>query len=761
MLAALSLITLAAFAQPIDTVYVLPGTMRAGRHPIPSDPVIEALVKGSWQPPADARAIKSNAEGWFEDRALRSAYVYMPVEATSDGTVLLDAAGHTMVYVNGVPRGGDPYGFGYLTLPIRLHKGRNDLLFVSGRGRIRAAIQQVQKPVEFDVRDLTSPDVLTTDRGRLEAAIVVRNASEKDLTNLEISAKSAEGREVRSKLPRVPGESIRKVPFNFEVPGTLPKDKVSLTVRLLQGGNLLDEKTVDIRVRDPKQTYKRTFRSRVDDSVQYYVVNPAQKPSKSNALVLSVHGASVEATNQADAYKSKDDVTIVAATNRRPYGFDWEDWGRIDALEVLSIAKRTIPHDPASVHITGHSMGGHGTWYLGTLYPDLFASVSPAAGWISFWSYGGGWDPENPTPTEQILRRSMNASDVLARLQNTQAQGLFVLHGDADESVPVSEARHMKEELTKIGHKDFGYHEVPGAGHWWSNEAVDWPGIFDVVRRRRLDPNPDRIDFTTPNPAVSAHMAWATVEQQEKPLEPSRIRLSRSPSGVGWTIEGTTTNVAKLRLAPIAGQSVLEAQLDGQSLKPRSKGSVVLTKVDGRWTESDHRGEKSSQRSGPFKQAFDRNMAFVYGTHGTPEENEWARNKARFDAETWYYRGNGSVDVLPDTEADGLGDRNLILYGNARTNSVIANHKSDLPVSLEDKGSVAALFIAPLKGSERMASVIGGTDLVSMRRTDRLPYLGAGTAYPDWILFDGEGIVGDGFYGNDWKVDPATSAWRK
>lgn len=27
-------------------------------------------------------------------------------------------------------------------------------------------------------------------------------------------------------------------------------------------------------------------------------------------------------------------------TNRRPYGFDWEDWGRMDALEVLEVAQK-------------------------------------------------------------------------------------------------------------------------------------------------------------------------------------------------------------------------------------------------------------------------------------------------------------------------------------------------------------------------------------------------------------------------------------
>jgi len=31
---------------------------------------------------------------------------------------------------------------------------------------------------------------------------------------------------------------------------------------------------------------------------------------------------------------------LVAPTNRRPYGYDWEDWGRADALEVLEAEAR-------------------------------------------------------------------------------------------------------------------------------------------------------------------------------------------------------------------------------------------------------------------------------------------------------------------------------------------------------------------------------------------------------------------------------------
>ncbi len=180
----------------------------------------------------------------------------------------------------------------------------------------------------------------------------------------------------------IPALSLRKVPVKLPVPeGDLGKgQKFEIECTFLR---VIDKATITLQVKKPSETHRETFFSNIDGSLQYFGVNPAQKPDRTNALVLSLHGAGVEAIGQASAYGSKDWCTLVAPTNRRPYGFDWEDIGRLDALEVLDIAKKEFPHDPESVHLTGHSMGGHGTWSIGTLYPDLFASIAPSAAWIS------------------------------------------------------------------------------------------------------------------------------------------------------------------------------------------------------------------------------------------------------------------------------------------------------------------------------------------------------------------------------------------
>ena len=54
-----------------------------------------------------------------------------------------------------------------------------------------------------------------------------------------------------------------------------------------------------------------------------------------------------------------------------------------------------------------------------------------------------------------------------------------------------------------------------------------------------------------------------------------------------------------------------------------------------------------------------------------------------------------------------------------------------------------------------------------MRLTDQLPYFVSGVAYPDWIILRTaclksarQGIVGAGFFGIDWALQPSDSAWR-
>ena len=192
--------------------------------------------------------------------------------------------------------------------------------------------------------------------------------------------------------------------------------------------------------------------------------------------------------------------------------------------------------------------------------------------------------------------------------------------------------------------------------------------------------------------------------------------------------------------------------------------------------------QKGSHRYGPFKHAFNHRMVFVYGTQGTPEENQWAYAKARFDAETFWYRGNGAVDVVADTEFDPREDRDrgVILYGNADTNLQWSALLGTCPlqvkrgeVTLGDQvipgDDLSCLFLYPRPDS-RAASVgvVSGTGPTGMRLTDRMPVFLAGVHYPDYLVTgsevlsdDSEGIRVAGYWNPNWQVDETQQAWNR
>lgn len=315
------------------------------------------------------------------------SYIYLTYQAEKDQAALLNIKGNSGVYVNGVPHMGDAYSLGYMYIPVALRKGLNEF-YVRGASVI-ASLSFPTKPVVLNTEDLTMPFVVVSkDNSHLQGALVVLNTTNSDLKGLKMKSTCA-GKESVTTIPVVPAMSSRKVPFVFDGTAVPGKGKYECTVALMRDATVLDETKVPIEAVTAAEQYSATFVSNIDGSLQYYAVTPQQPGTNTTnaALFLSVHGAGVEAIGQARAYKPKDWGTLVAATNRRPRGFNWEDWGRLDALEVLAIAKEKFKPDPQHVYLTGHSMGGHGTWFLGATYPDKWAAIGACSGYPTLKGY--------------------------------------------------------------------------------------------------------------------------------------------------------------------------------------------------------------------------------------------------------------------------------------------------------------------------------------------------------------------------------------
>lgn len=723
-------------------------------------------------------------KGENEDGFRRNGYIYLSYTSDKEQTALLNIKGGNSVFINRVLHAGDPYASGWLYIPITLKKGLNEF-YVRGNFII-ASLSFPAKSILLNTEDATLPFVIIgNDNSNLMGAAVVINSTTKEIKELSVKAKIA-GKETTTTIPSIPPLSTRKIIFHFDGSDIKNKGQQETVLRLFNKNNLLDEKKITIDAVNPSDKYSQTFISDIDGSLQYYAVTPQINQQKNAALFLSVHGAGVEAIGQARAYQSKDWGTLVAATNRRPRGFNWEDWGRLDALEVLKIAKEKFNPDPQHIYLTGHSMGGHGTWFLGVTYPDKWAAIAPSAGYPTLKGYASadGLIPDSAgTAMEQMLLRAGNQSDVIKLATNYKPLGVYVLHGDSDEVVSVNYARQMRKVLAAF-HSDMSYYEYPGGSHWYGDQCVDWKPLFDFFRWHTLtaDSMVNNIDFITSNPGISSSYRWAAIEQQKFPLQYSHAQLKRNKKE--QIITGTTENIRllKLDLKDFGKNAIVKFLLDGNEAISyttlTTTDSVYLLKETNKWAIASKPGasEKSPQRYGTFKDAFNHRMIFVYGTAGRKEENEWSYNKARYDAETWYYRGNGAVDIIADKEFSltKYKDRGVILYGNKNTNAAWKSLLNDCPIQVERNkitagekqwqgDDLAAYFVWPIRSSNiASVGVVSGSGIKGMNAANANQYFAGASGFPDFMIYGSNMLTSGtkevklaGFFDNNWKLDAA------
>ena len=776
------------------------GIHRYGREALYQDKLAYRLYTKTLETPAEGKTlgerndkgeeikwqiVKADSAHRFRGRGFGGGggYLYFTYQADKSKTALLNISGNNGVFINGELHAGDPYNAGWLFIPVRLKKGLNELYVRSG-GMMTVKLIFPAQSIQLNTSDPTLPFIVLGSGNRtLKAAVVVINASNSTLKNYEIKSFIA-GRELTTTIPDMPGMTTRKVIFELNGEGVSTKGQHECIIRLEYKGKTADEKKLMIEAVEPTDKYSETFVSEIDGSLQYYAVTPQTRsgPQKSSALFLSVHGAGVEAIGQARAYGQKDWGTLVAATNRRPRGFNWEDWGRLDALEVLNIAKQKFQPDPKQVYLTGHSMGGHGTWFLGATYPDKWAAIAPCAGYPTLKEYGSadGLIPaKGASEMEQLLLRASNQSDVPRLASNYKSLGVYIFHGDSDRTVSVNYARQMRKLLADF-HTDMSYYEYPGGEHWFGDQSVDWKPIFDFFKWHSIAPDSsiDNIDFTTASPGISSSYRWVSVEQQAYPLQYSRIQLNRNRKSNAIT--GSTENIhlLKLKLDQFGSNAPVKIWLDSlnaisYTTKTRND-SVFLIHQDKQWmiTGKAPAEEKSPQRYGTFKEPFNHRMVFVYGTNGNAEENKWNLSKAKYDAETWYYRGNGAVDIIADKDySEKYAGRNVIIYGNATTNSVYNKLLSDCPLKIErnkmtagnetwEADDLGVYFTWPIKGSAiHSVGVIAGTGLKGMQAANANQYFAGASGFPDFMIFKldmlqqgSQAIKMAGFFDNQWKL---------
>lgn len=659
------------------------------------------------------------------------------------------------VYANGAVQPGDIYASGKVRVPVVTRAGANVVTFraLGFRGTPRAELFATDDEVYLNTDDLTAPDLPVGDTREQYVGVATLNLTDAPALGVTARVEASDAWEGTAlELPSLPAGSVTQVPFRL-VPRrafTMAGERVTVGLRIESPSLQYSyRREVTLTVVAADATHRRTFRSPMDLSAQYMGVVPprggdADGGAATKGLVLTLHGASVEAIGQAQAYSAKPDAYIVAATNRRPYGFDWEEYGRRDAIEVLDHATSIYPIDPTRVYLTGHSMGGHGSWHVGVHFPGRFATVGPSAGWGSFYSYTGRAVPRG------AFARSQAASDTLPYLSNLARRGVYVIHGSRDTNVPVREGRNMSA-AARTHTMDVVYHEQPGADHWWDGDAspgadcVDWPALFAFMGTHRLDPTETDFRFTSPGVWVNPRHSFVTLRSAADPLQDLSVTSSRA----GDTVTVTTVNVRSMELA-------------GAALRARGVARVVVDGTARDVTDAEIAvGPREGKRpgvNGPLNESLQRPFCFVYADDGPATY----RRYASYLVSVWSVNGNGHGCAVPQSAVtDALRrERNLVYLGLAatalRVPAGVPFTWSDTGVSLGARrfDDAALVFVFP-DGADHL-----GAAFVTARGQERLLYriqpFASGFAVPDYMVWSRMGAQAAGFFTPDWRYVPPT-----
>lgn len=803
---------------------VIPPVDRAGRRPFAPNVVFERhLLAPDLAPPkvgekltgerGDEKAWAAQAVG--EDGSLGGeiGWAYAEVPSAERRVVMAKLAGAGRLFVNGAGFLGDLYAYGFGGVPVELAQGENHV-YVSGvRGTLRLELVDVDDPLVVGEWDHLVPDVVLGEPRQVgPLGFLVWNAS---LETREVVLRGGRGIDPsftgsNAARARVPALSAWRFACPYDA-AVMQRESGGSTMPELYLGKSEDARChrVEVPLRSANEARRVGFTSQIDNSTQVFSLLPSRdrQHDVDQRVLLSLHGASVDSLSQARAYAQKSDVAVVCPMNRRPYGFDWQDWGRRDAYEALDAycgvapkpdrfytrtacdmlrrSTRTVTrvpgddttsavwHRASTLVLTGHSMGGHGTWHLAANDPDMFDGIAPSAGWASFDSYGGRPDGE--------LKSLWLGADFASRTEdlahNLVPLPTFVLHGTADDNVPDSEARALLKRLESLGGKPAS-HFQEGAGHWWDGElsagadCVDHPSILALFGAARGS-DAFTFDWTSADPGVDARHHWIEVLHPLVYGRPFRVIARRGESPQSVDLE--TENVRVLRVDPLTNGLAL--RIDGKSAGRRwpSGQSWELT-ADGWAILGREASGKTPACSGPFKRAFDRRFVLVYGTNGNADEDRELFERARHDQSVWLYRANATVPIVTDVEflEQRFLDRNAILYGNRDTNACwsrvvgddgpIDARRGELRLGEKTwKGDdLGAVFVRPrLDDARALVGVFADTGVRGTRLGYALAPFVSGVGYPDYAVFsstilrsgDG-GVLAAGWFDRDWKHDP-------
>lgn len=421
------------------------------------------------------------------------------------------------------------------------------------------------------------------------------------------------------------------------------------------------------------------YESRADGSGQPFkmAIPTDYDPAHPAPLSVYMHGYSGNHIEHSAGMASHPGSFDLSVLGRGRAGGYWALSGA-DVLDVIDYVQAHWAIDPNRIHLNGGSMGGGGTYRLGSRYPHRFASGRPACGFASHLPLG-----------------------------NLITFPIYATHSADDWTVPVLHDRGPLARLRELGGQVI-YDETNGYGHavWDYREGNERGAAWESLQVLPASRSVRRIDYTALDGGAMRGW-WGEIAEWGGAPKPARFVLT---AGDHNYLFAELTNITRLRLrlaeSPFDSSQPLQVAVNGAvpiTLPAPLPGEVILA-ADGK----DWRFE-SKPDPAPFRLHTPGSamllyqgepLLIVYGTRGDEPGRKAMKAAAEAASKSanpaWLDdSGEKGADGVPHsqnlygwlntkadidvTEAD-IASCNLVLIGTAAQNSVVARIAGRLPV---------------------------------------------------------------------------------
>lgn len=278
---------------------------------------------------------------------------------------------------------------------------------------------------------------------------------------------------------------------------------------------------------------------------------------------------------------------IVIAPRGRGSSTWWIGEGMADFLEVWNDAMSRFKVDPARVAVSGHSMGGNGSYVLSMLMPDRFSASLPVEGPVTQGAWtGADFEGCDDYTYDEYSFCYVQANEGDARVQHTRKlldnlrnTPIAIYQGVIDELVPLSGTTRQVERLVQLGYQH-RYYLFPNYEHYTHPVVDEWMELARYANAQTRPDTPAHVTFVRDMPFERR------VEQGTNVADP--ITLSFDFDNAWWMhgltpvdeVDGVARFDGSTRAVPDTHVAIPEA---GGPSSPGQAGPYAMTGL--RWLD--------------------------------------------------------------------------------------------------------------------------------------------------------------------------------